>query len=169
MLQLSGQTIRKESSLLWIVVTVETRAVAVNTHIQYLSQPDDINVFWKLSERWVGVIVSYKKNNKSHSFMMLFFLLCRKISIDSLYCHITIPWDILCLFSSFLLFCLLFFPSLLPTHPHCSLDIFDYLKPSLAAFQTGFNIYQASSFCLDLRHESIHGWLCAAVETSFCN
>lgn len=54
---------------------------------------------------------------------------------------------------------LLFFSSLLPTHSHCSLDVFDYLKPSLATFQIGFNIYQETTCCLDLRHESIHGWV----------
>lgn len=127
---------------------------------------------WKLFEQWTNVISSYKSNNKSHSVMMLFFLLCKRISINSLSCIFSLPFPGTLRVSVFLLpviLSLLFFPSLLHTHSCCSLDGFDYLKPSLATFQTGFNIYQASTFCLDLRHESIHGWFCAAVDTSFCN
>lgn len=51
----------------------------------------------------------YKNNNKSHLFMMLFFLLCRRISIDSLSCISSLPFPetvcvCVCLYNSFLLF-----------------------------------------------------------------
>lgn len=96
--------------------------------------------------------------------MMIFFLFCRKISIDSLSFFSSLPFfEIVCV-SVFLLpaiLSLLFFPSVLPTRSHCSLAAFDYLKPSLATFQIDFNIYQETTCCLDLRHESIHGWLCS--------
>lgn len=95
--------------------------------------------------------------------MIIFFLFCRKISIDLLSCISSLPFfETVCVSVLLLpaILRLLFFPSVLPTRFHCSLDTFDYLKPSLATFQIGFNVYQETMCCLDLRHESIHGWLC---------
>lgn len=105
----------------------------------------------------------HKSNYKSCMFMMLFFFHCARISIASFPFISSLPvlgtlW--MCPYLSLPLFSI----SSSSLLTHCSLDIFCHLKPSLASFHIGCNIYQGTTFCLGLRHESSlhrHRWHCS--------